>query len=238
MTANASRRQYEARMHRVQAHIDLHLDQPLDLQALAAVAHFSPFHFHRLFLAWTGRTLGDYLARRRLEKGAQRLRGQPASSVLSIALGVGYGSAEAFTRAFKQRFGLPPTQWRNLDQVDSNLDQAGAGQGGEHGFSHHRDEGDPVNIRLIDRPPVRMGYLRYQGAYGPALGRFWAETFTPWLATQNPGGCRAWGRVRAGASCGARLGADEAWGGPPQRVGNAESPRKSHRPFGLGLQGG
>ena len=37
-------------------------------------------------------------------------------TVLSIALSVGYGSAEAFARAFKQRFGCSPTQWRNLDQ--------------------------------------------------------------------------------------------------------------------------
>lgn len=174
-------------MHRVQAHIDRHLDQPLDLEALAAVAHFSPYHFHRLFLAWMGETLGDYLARRRLERAAQRLRGQPTSTVLSIALGVGYGSAEAFSRAFKARFGHSPSQWRNLDQGDRNLDQAGAGMAGEHGLFRNPDEGDPVNVRLIDRPPVRMAYLRYQGAYGPALGRFWAETFNPWLATQALG---------------------------------------------------
>lgn len=190
---NASRRQYEARMHRVQAHIDRHLDQPLDLEALAAVAHFSPYHFHRLFLAWTGQTLGDYLARRRLEKAAQRLRGQPDSTVLSIALGVGYGSAEAFTRAFKARFGHSPSQWRNLDQADSNLYQVSAWLDGEHDFSSNSDERDPVNVRLIDRPPVRMGYLRYQGVYGPALGRFWAETFNPWLATQNLGAVARFG---------------------------------------------
>ncbi len=147
-------------MHRVQAHIDQHLDQPLDLPALAAVAHFSPYHFHRLFLAWMGETLGDYLARRRLERGAQRLRGQPDSTVLSIALSVGYGSAEAFARAFKARFGVSPTQWRNLYQGDRNLDQAGAWRAQEHGFTCHPDEGDPVNVRLIDRPPVRMAYLR------------------------------------------------------------------------------
>jgi len=184
---NASRGQYEARMHRVQAHIDRHLDAPLDLEALAAVAHFSPYHFHRLFLAWMGETLGDYLARRRLERGAQRLRGQPGSTVLSIALSVGYGSAEAFARAFRQRFGCSPTQWRNLDQGDRNLDQVAARMAGEHGPSHRFDEGNPVNVRLIDRPAVRMAYLRYQGPYGPALGRFWAETFNPWLATQNLG---------------------------------------------------
>lgn len=38
-------------MHRVLEHIDRELDQPLDLERLAAVAHFSPFHFDRLFAA-------------------------------------------------------------------------------------------------------------------------------------------------------------------------------------------
>lgn len=48
-------------MHRVLARIDEHLDKQLDLGTLAEVAHFSPFHFHRIFSAWMGETLGDCL---------------------------------------------------------------------------------------------------------------------------------------------------------------------------------
>ena len=70
---------------------------------LAEVAHFSPFHFHRLFSAWMGETLGDYLRRRRVEVAAMRLVAQPRVTVLQTALSVGFGSAEAFTRAFKAR---------------------------------------------------------------------------------------------------------------------------------------
>lgn len=99
-------------MHRVLEHIDQQLDEPLELDALAAVANFSPFHFHRLFTAWMGETLGDYVRRRRLEVGAMRLVAQPRLSVLQVALSVGFGSAEAFARAFKFRFGAPPTAWR------------------------------------------------------------------------------------------------------------------------------
>jgi len=50
-------------MHRVLTYIDRHLDRPLELAQLAAVAHFSSFHFHRLFCAFTGETLGDYVRR-------------------------------------------------------------------------------------------------------------------------------------------------------------------------------
>ena len=86
-------------MHAVIEHIDRHLDEELDLATLAGVANFSAFHFHRVFRVWTGEVLGDYLRRRRLEVAALRLRAQLQVPVLQVALGVGFGSAEAFARA-------------------------------------------------------------------------------------------------------------------------------------------
>src|SRR6266852_6048154 len=112
MTSPRSRAEYDGRMHRVLEHIDQQLDQPLDLNTLAEVAHFSSFHFHRLFSAWMGETFGDYLRRRRLEMAAMRLIAQPGVPVLEIALSVGFGSTEAFARAFKTRFGCTATEWR------------------------------------------------------------------------------------------------------------------------------
>jgi len=53
-------------MHRVLEHVERRLDEQLELDALARVANFSAFHFHRLFTAWMGETLGDYVRRRRL----------------------------------------------------------------------------------------------------------------------------------------------------------------------------
>src|SRR5215467_8764141 len=98
---STSRSEYSNRMHRVLEHIDRHLEEPLELDALAGVANFSAFHFHRLFSAWMGETLGEYVRRRRLEIAALRLVSQPNTSVLRVALSVGFGSAEAFARAFK-----------------------------------------------------------------------------------------------------------------------------------------
>ena len=77
MAQRFSRIEYENRMHRVLEHIDRHLDDTLELNALTGVAHFASFHFHRVFLAWMGETLGDYLRRRRLEVAAMRLVVQP-----------------------------------------------------------------------------------------------------------------------------------------------------------------
>src|SRR2546423_12242163 len=109
-------------MHRVVEHTVRHHDEPLQLERLAGVANFSPFHFHRLFSAWMGETLGEYLRRRRLELGAQRLVSQPAVPVLQVALSVGFGSTEAFARAFKTRFGVTPSSWRTAK--DRNRSQA------------------------------------------------------------------------------------------------------------------
>ncbi len=184
MSLRDSRVEYERRMHRVVEYIDGHLADALDLPALAAVAHFSPFHFHRLFRAWSGETLGEYLRRRRVEKAALRLAVQPRLTVLDAALGAGFGSGEAFARAFRQHFGASPTAWRaqqrKNDQALSKIGQAGLGRTHEHGFSTHPTE-NPMNVSLIERPPVRVAFLRHTGPYGEPVGRFYAEQVHPWM---------------------------------------------------------
>ena len=52
MVLRDSHTEYTKRMHRVVEYIDQHLDEPLELSTLAKVAHFSAFHFHRLFSVW------------------------------------------------------------------------------------------------------------------------------------------------------------------------------------------
>lgn len=194
----ASRRsqaEYQKRMHAVVEHIDRHLDQKLDLDTLAAVAHFSPFHFHRLFGALMGEALGDYLRRRRLEIAAVRLRAQERVPVLDIALGVGFGSAEAFTRAFRTRFGCSPTGWRKRKpgQTPRNPDQAARNARSKNVTSKTKEI--HMNVRLVDRDPVQVAYLRHVGPYGPQIGQFWMRTVAPWMATNS-----LMGRERFGIS--------------------------------------
>ncbi len=65
--------EYWARIHRVMDYVAEHIEDPLHLQTLARVSHFSPFHFHRIFKALTRETLNDYVKRQRLE-GAVSLK--------------------------------------------------------------------------------------------------------------------------------------------------------------------
>ncbi len=107
----AARRTYIARINRVVDHISANLAGTLDLQALADVAYFSPWHFHRVFQAVTGETLADCVRRLRLEAAAQRLIFTPQTA-LQIALDTGFASAEVFSRAFRTHFDMTPTAWR------------------------------------------------------------------------------------------------------------------------------
>lgn len=189
-------------MHRVLAYIDANIAEPLDLETLAGVAAFSAFHFHRLFAAWTGERLGEYVRRRRLELGASRLAAQPALEVFDVAMGVGFGSAEAFSRAFKARFGSAPSVWRQealarepdrksgqakryLDLANSNVDQTGSGDPVQDGGSRQSAAEEPVMARLETLQATPIAYLRYTGPYGTAVETFWKETVQPWMVANG-----------------------------------------------------
>jgi AraC family transcriptional regulator len=104
-------RDYRKRILRVLVHIQTHLDEALPLDELARVAHFSPYHFHRVFRGMVGESVKEHVRRLRLERAAQRLKlgDQP---VVQIALDAGYETHESFTRAFSLLFGMPPSQFR------------------------------------------------------------------------------------------------------------------------------
>jgi len=195
MSTQKSRDVYLDRMHRVTEYIDQHLDQFLDLETLAGVAHFSPFHFHRLFLALTGETLGGYMRRRRCEVAATRLLAQPRLAVLQIALDVGFGSAEAFTHAFNARFGCSPTAWRlqqsatraksNPDQANSKPSQALAERSAKNGAVNQLTTEAAMKVEVIERKPTPIAYLRHVGPYGEPLSVFWQKEVYPWMVASG-----------------------------------------------------
>jgi AraC family transcriptional regulator len=105
---------YHDRIVHVQRYIREHTDQPLHRDVLAAVAGFSVPHLHRIFAACTGESLGGYVRRVRLTRAAQKLR-MGAIDITEVALAAGYKTHAAFAKAFKQRFGLSPREFRQLD---------------------------------------------------------------------------------------------------------------------------
>ena len=104
---------YRTRIGRVLAHIAGHLDAELSLAELAAIAHVSPYHFHRLFRAMTGESVAALVRRLRLETAAKTLR-EGDAAVIDVALAAGYGAPEAFSRAFLAGFGMAPSEFRRV----------------------------------------------------------------------------------------------------------------------------
>ncbi len=103
---------YYARLRRVREHVDQHLDEPLDLHALAPVAAMSAGGFGRFFRKATGQSFHDWLNERRLERAAV-LIGDHNEPIGRVAETVGFGSERTFRRLFQGRFGCTPSRFRS-----------------------------------------------------------------------------------------------------------------------------
>ena len=97
----------------VMRYIREHISETLDRETLADVAGFSVPHFHRMFTAHTGESAISYVRRVRLERAGRKLR-MGAVDITEVALAAGYDSHAAFSTAFRQQFGLGPSEFRQL----------------------------------------------------------------------------------------------------------------------------
>ncbi|AKJ40713.1 AraC family transcriptional regulator [Pragia fontium] len=103
---------YAKRFNQVFDYIEHHLDRTILLEQLCEVAKFSPYHFHRQFSSYCGMPVGRYIQLMRLKHASYRLVFNPLEKIIDIALDVGFQNPESFSRAFKQVFGLTPSQFR------------------------------------------------------------------------------------------------------------------------------
>ncbi|MEU3460596.1 AraC family transcriptional regulator [Streptomyces sp. NPDC006733] len=99
------------RMLRARDAMDRAYAQPLDVPALARIAHVSQAHFARTFRATFGETPHRYLQRRRVERAMSLLR-ETGLSVTDICFQVGFGSPGTFSRTFRDIVGRSPRTYR------------------------------------------------------------------------------------------------------------------------------
>ena len=107
---------YTQRINKVVAYINDHLDESLDLKTLAEVAALSEFHFHRVFKALKGESIGAHISRLRIEAAARLLR-YSALSIEDIAFNIGYEAPAALSKAFKNQYGITPTKYRTNKDI-------------------------------------------------------------------------------------------------------------------------
>ncbi|AKN73822.1 MULTISPECIES: AraC family transcriptional regulator [Streptomyces] len=99
------------RLNQTLEHIERRLDREIHVAELARIAATSEYHLRRMFSALAGMPLSEYIRRRRLTvAGAEVLAGR--EPLLDIAVRYGYGSGEAFARAFRAMHGVGPGEAR------------------------------------------------------------------------------------------------------------------------------
>lgn len=159
---------YRERLQRVLRHIQHHLDEDPGPADLAAVAHLSRYHFSRIFAAMVGESITEHTRRLRLERAAGALR-RTEDTILTIALAAGYGSHEAFTRAFQAHFAMTPSAYRDAEEhppipcaacgvhygPDAAVDK----------FVPLLQENPMLDIEIKDCPARRLAALRHVGPY-------------------------------------------------------------------------
>ena len=159
---------YEEAVQQAIEHLAGNLDEPLDLQTLAAAAGLSPFHFHRVFRGMVGETPLEFIRRLRMERAASCLV-RTSRPVTDIAFEAGYESHEAFTRAFRASYSTSPSGFRRRKQPRIDL----AATSGMHfnaggllqPFSPRYSGGDAMDVQITPRPELRVGTVRHLGPY-------------------------------------------------------------------------
>ena len=92
--------------------IDEHIDQPLNIEAVAKKSGYSKWYLQRMFRTVTRQTLGDYIRQRRLLLAAVELR-TTERPIFDIAMDLGYVSQQTFSRVFRREFDRTPSDYRH-----------------------------------------------------------------------------------------------------------------------------
>lgn len=165
-------RGYLERINRAIDHVMRHLSEPLPLEEVARAAHFSPFHFHRIFRALVGETVHDFVKRVRLERALHLLsHGSKALTLTEVALACGFSSSSDFSRSFRSHFGVPPSVF-DVQQHRRMRREQMAGELLPQARRHHLaqlslgENPDGFAVRLRHAPARRVAYLRVFRPYG------------------------------------------------------------------------
>ncbi len=137
--------------------------QGITIDDIASHAGFSTDYFNRIFFAHTGFNIMEYVRFIRLKKAAQLLR-LTSNNILDIALECGYEAHESFSRAFKNQYGVSPSEYREkhkkieLHYGDFYNDTIGARL--LHEFKSFKiADSDEIIDYLLETDPLRYGYI-------------------------------------------------------------------------------
>ena len=184
---NLANSDYVDRVNRAIDYVTHNLARPMRLEDVARAACFSSYHFHRIFRALMGETLGAFIKRVRLERSVFLLSHWKGANLTEIAFACGFSSSSDFSRVFRACYGVPPRKFdvKAFRRVRSDEMQAAVTTFDERlrverlPAAHDPDD-FVVTVRHL--PARRVAYMRvhrpYEGDHVPqAVARLvaWAE---------------------------------------------------------------
>ena len=188
---------YHDRIAPVLDHVRENPGADLGVEALARLVHFSPYHFHRVFTAVVGETVGVFVRRARLERAAQLMKAMPERDLGRVARAAGFGSASDFSRTFRRHYGMAPSAWDRRSPLvfrDAGHDPPDDDRSGLRSLVA-ADGGGPVEVRLERVPARTVAFHRIRAPFRPGALDGGYERLRRWLADRElaepPGGL--WG---------------------------------------------
>ncbi|CCO46338.1 hypothetical protein VIBNISOn1_1750010 [Vibrio nigripulchritudo SOn1] len=148
--------------------IEENLNKRLTAAQVSEHANLSSFHFQRLFCAYLGESLSQYVLHRRLERSAQRLISDFESSIIDIALDSGFETHSAFSRAFKKHFDISPSHFRQTP----NLAKLG-GDNSRPLLKTTPAKNSPLKVHIQTLPELFFNYKTDKGTHD---GTFFRES--------------------------------------------------------------
>ncbi|RWY54049.1 AraC family transcriptional regulator [Mucilaginibacter gilvus] len=156
---------YQRRINQVIDHLINNLDKSVSLDELASVAFFSPFHFHRVFVAMMGETVNAFTNRMRNEKTARLLR-LSKKTIAEIATECGFSSTATLSRSFKKYFGVSPGQYRKGEKIKNSKIRKDLQPITEYHCDLTPEELEQLfPVRIKHLPERRIAYIRVTDAF-------------------------------------------------------------------------
>lgn len=161
---------YVQRLDIVVKYIESNLNKTITTCELSDIAFFSKYHFHRIFVAHLGMSVGKYIKLLRFKQASYQLAFRHEMSLLDIAFGCGYENASSLSREFKKVLGLTPSAFRKSPDwswwhqvVDPLLAPVNSLS------KHLKNKNMPSNkqaqtVKIIDFPETKVAVLEHQGA--------------------------------------------------------------------------
>jgi AraC family transcriptional regulator len=163
--------------------VEEHLRDKLSVADIAAAVSYSVYYFCRLFNRHTHHSPYDYLMRRRLAESARELL-ESDRRIIDIALDYQFGSPEAYSRAFKRNFGLPPRRCRQRGCLDRRLTMSRL----TAAHIEHRSQGAGRQPVLEQRDDLRVvGLMTLTSRERTAVPALWQMLYHELGAREGPG---------------------------------------------------